>query len=874
MPLIETLAIRVGASIAQSLLKVWLKDSNVAVDASATIIDVVQSHITDRATQPRAQRLLEEIGTDVGQRLLTVFQREGANLDEATCNAIAYAVGKTLNVISSQLLAELNYDSSRLTSYLLAHPVAAEHFSETEQSLYIRIISESCRDIVTIASQLPAFLEHTFAEVLEREDQIRQDIKPILRSLDEIAEEKRAEAARKQAERAILIKLALSDLDRSEIHRRLSHFVGRVQECTELQQQIHQMLPTGGYLFVTAQAGQGKSFVIAKLVQEMSPSSIGTAYHFISVKAGVNYQVIMLRDLMMQLILNHNLPGEYELYVRNTDLRIVSDYFPKMLKVLAERGEQAVIFLDGLDQLQEESNGGYDLSFLPPEPGDGIVLVLATRPTHILNDLKTQIQQYVEYSLPDLSRDDFNLLLKDRGVNLTRELADQFYETMQRNALFLEQAAQVIQKEAATPEEIIKRVADDPSKIFSLTIERLKKLTGRGWQEVLKPILGMLLVARDSLTEGQIGDILRLDYEQVMVEGLSRLGGLVVGTGQYVLFHPKFYEYLRRHLFVEEEKTWHRKLADWCEGGRERDGIAAIWQESRYDPVEQGRREYARRHYIAHLYEAREWLGYFDHGWDLEEAEQWKQQRLFAVLDEGAYGRAKIHPSYDPSMRMYALDLDLGRQAASWEGWTLEKGIALLPHLWRYTLLRCSLTNRADKYPLAAFRLLVLLKREQEAIRLAELLTGPANKVKALLEITKQLWEQSNQEKEGLALLLRAGEIARTIESSKDRAEALADLASTLAQAQLWDQAQAVIGMIEYSYERAEALRDLARAMADAGKDAALLQVIHRSWQLAYKRENALGLFPMVIGFIPRNPELGFALHEALRHLPGSIASS
>jgi len=71
----------------------------------------------------------------------------------------------------------------------------------------------------------------------------------------------------------------------------------------------------------------------------MSSSSTGTAYHFISVKAGVSYQVIMLRDLMMQLILNHNLKGEYELYVRNTDLRIVSDYFPKMLKVLAERKE-------------------------------------------------------------------------------------------------------------------------------------------------------------------------------------------------------------------------------------------------------------------------------------------------------------------------------------------------------------------------------------------------------------------------------------------------------------------------------------------------------------------------------------------------------
>jgi len=43
-----------------------------------------------------------------------------------------------------------------------------------------------------------------------------------------------------------------------------------------------------------------------------------------------------------------------------------------------------------------------------------------------------------------------------------------------------------------------------------------------------------------------------------------------------------------------------------------------------------------------------------------------------------------------------------------------------------------------------------------------------------------------------------------------------------------------------------------------------LLEVIHRSWRLADDRGYALGLFPMITGFIPRNPELGFALHEGI----------
>ncbi len=105
--------------------------------------------------------------------------------------------------------------------------------------------------------------------------------------------------------------------------------------------------------------------------------------------------------------------------------------------------------------------------------------------------------------------------------------------------------------------------------------------------------------------------------------------------------------------------------------------------------------------------------------------------------------------------------------------------------------------------------------------------------------------------------------VSGTIGDSERRADAFANLATALAQAQQWEQAQAIIGTIEDSSQRAAALRALAKEMAGAGEDEALLQVIHRSWRLADKREYVFRLFPMVTGFIPRNPELGFALHEA-----------
>ena len=153
-----------------------------------------------------------------------------------------------------------------------------------------------------------------------------------------------------------------------------------------------------------------------------------------------------------------------------------------------------------------------------------------------------------------------------------------------------------------------------------------------------------------------------------------------------------------------------------------------VWEEERHDLVEQSRREYARKYYITHLYLAQ------------------ARQRLFEVVDAVPYGKAKLRN--DPSTRSYALDLDLGRQATIWEGWTIDEGMALLPRLWQYTLLRCSLTSRADRYPEEAFRLLVLLERKQEALGLAELLTGPAKQVRVLQHIAEQLREQANEESE------------------------------------------------------------------------------------------------------------------------------
>jgi hypothetical protein len=104
----------------------------------------------------------------------------------------------------------------------------------------------------------------------------------------------------------------------------------------------------------------------------------------------------------------------------------------------------------------------------------------------------------------------------------------------------------------------------------------------------------------------------------------------------------------------------------------------------------------------------------------------------------------------------------------------------------------------------------------QEALGLAELLTDPAFKIRALQQISEQLREQVSRESEWLEILMRAFEVAQTIQDSSRQAEALSALSTVMAQAQQWAEAERVIGTIQDSSQQAAALSALSTTMAQA----------------------------------------------------------
>lgn len=607
----------------------------------------------------------------------------------------------------------------------------------------------------------------------------------------------------REEEKRVRLRAMLVDR-RGFLRDRVKSFVGRQMELKDIHQLISVMLPTGGYITITGRAGQGKSCIIAKLVQEYGPEK--TIYHFIPFNPGPDYQINLLRDLMAQLILKHDLS---ELYVTSESYPVLRDYFPKVLNELVEKGRHEVIFIDGLDQLKEDADGERDLSFLPNNSPSGVVFVLGTRPNDTLRPLELR-KPHQKYILPNMSRHDFDLILEHRRVKLDILLVDQLYQTMQENALFLDLVAKELAKsDGISVLDLMKRIADNPENLFTLSMDRLGRSLRDDslWNKVIKPILGVLLVAREPLVGQHIGKIIGVDADRLN-EGMRRLGGMVTDDGQqrYALFHLKLRDYLRQdeaspnrdHVFTkDEERAWHKILADWCKQGN----LCVIWEDANHDPLEQGRRKYARRHYITHLYYAHDWI------------------QLFDVLDKGDYGRAKVRD--DPSMHTYAQDLDLGRQVAAWNGWTIEEGVALLPYLWRYTLLRCSLGSQADQYTPEDFEALMLLGREQEALGLVELLTDPYYKLCMLLQIASYLRKQSRQEQEVFQLFMRAYEVSRTIEDSRIRAWMLSWVGCGLIEIHQWERAEAIwveAKMVAHTIEdiemRVEVLSELGRKLA------------------------------------------------------------
>ena len=172
MSLLELLTLGVGTGISKGILKLWLKDIDIAEEVGGSFIDLIEKVAKDKITERKVERQFGEIADKVGQQIYDLFEKEGVNFEEESLKVAANAAEQVLKntPFSARILTQMDFDVSDLRAhFILNQKVSTDHFSEIQKSYFDRIISEASQYIIDISSQLPNYKEYSVAEILKRE---------------------------------------------------------------------------------------------------------------------------------------------------------------------------------------------------------------------------------------------------------------------------------------------------------------------------------------------------------------------------------------------------------------------------------------------------------------------------------------------------------------------------------------------------------------------------------------------------------------------------------------------------------------------------------------------------------------------------------
>ncbi|MEF3274632.1 MAG: caspase family protein, partial [Chloroflexus sp.] len=619
----------------------------------------------------------------------------------------------------------------------------------------------------------------------------------------------RAQRKARQAAAAVerLVQQWRSPETASRIAALTKDFVGRAAELAALDAHIARLhAQGGGYLLVTGVAGQGKSSLLAAWIQRQQELGrpLIPAY-FIPFNPSIDEQVALLGHLCAELLMRDQRVAEAAAYLPEAANPIV---LRNSLFTLLQQGaacEPLTLVIDGLDQMPRDVRlGQRDLSFLPEQLPPRVVVVIGTRPDDTLVPLRLRTPR-VEYRLPALSLDDFAALLARNNVALRATERAQLHTALHGNTFDLAFLAQELraQPHVDAGTDLIRRVLAHPRDIFTPTLERLQRETR--WEEVIRPLLGVLLVAVQPLSAAALGTILAVRPEAIH-DALRLLGGLLGeraghGPPRYYLLHLKVIDYLQHQVVMDaaERREFHRRLAQWCDCN-----LAQLWEPT--EIVEEAeRRAYAREHLVFHLAEAQLY------------------ERLWAVLEADEYRVAQRQA--DPSLRGAVRDLDQARAAVlAAAGAERVALLRSLPRLWGYSFLRVLLTGLNEQWPTELFVALVALGRGEEACDRAELLSDPRRRAAVLIAIGRA-WQERGNRDAAYDALQRAYVAAAGIADAADRAAILREVAAALAAAgqageasAVLEEARAAAAAIAVDWARAAALREVAAALAAAGQ--------------------------------------------------------
>jgi hypothetical protein len=190
------IGLTLGAAVAKAACKVWLKDSTIAGDVSATVIDIVRSKVSGRREQRRAARVFEDIEEQVADSILQSMGHEYRGVPENERQAAILAAAGSFD--KADLAAPDLFATDLDPLFLARHvkrqsPRATRDLSSGGVELYDQIVAACSEYIVGASTALPGFTVGAFSELLHRQSETLERLAGLAVSLEQSTKRTNAE---------------------------------------------------------------------------------------------------------------------------------------------------------------------------------------------------------------------------------------------------------------------------------------------------------------------------------------------------------------------------------------------------------------------------------------------------------------------------------------------------------------------------------------------------------------------------------------------------------------------------------------------------------------------------------------------------------
>lgn len=345
------------------------------------------------------------------------------------------------------------------------------------------------------------------------------------------------------------------DLDRYlAVQRRIieehtQRFIGRtdVQRAFERFKANH----SRGYFIVRGGPGQGKTAISCHLVK-----TYGCIYHFISRAGGHSDARLILCSLLAQLIqlagIETVIPDSVPDLTRSLD---------ELSTVVVERKRPLISVIDGLDELREEDHADLPFLFTDALPNGAYVFV-TSRPGDSLIRLEEQLftSPYEIFELGPLELSEMREILTSSRSILSEAETERIAEASQGNPLYLRAVVDELQRNGTFN---LKELPRSIEGFFRRATKRIRDSKSR----ILHDLLGLLAVARKSLTISELSQIIGTKQREINEQGINPVRQFLLEVDDaYSFYHVGFHDFVTHELLYEDElRECHRMLATWLQ---------------------------------------------------------------------------------------------------------------------------------------------------------------------------------------------------------------------------------------------------------------------------------------------------------------------